>query len=173
VPAVWLIATVPGALVGAALLVVAIRGVVRAMRVETLARLRVVDEQAVAIAKAGPVVLSVQGPHFTTKFGSLSFTVRDADGRGVPTSMIVMRAHKTSLGGTTTLTLRRFAAERPGTHALRVGGIDPSTDYADCAILLTTPTSALLPLWIVGIVASAGLFVGGVVLSIVIAAGPS
>jgi hypothetical protein len=164
----WLFATVPGALAGAALLVVAIRGLVRALRVETLARLRVVAEQAFTLAAPGPVVLTVEGPLGTTKFASLEFTVVGPDGRTLPTHMIVFRRSSTTLGGTTQLALRRFETTAAGSYVLRVTGVDPGTDYGSCAILLTRPTGALLPLWIVGTVAGALLLLGGLVGSILL-----
>lgn len=167
----WLLLTVPGAVVGAMLLAVAVRGLVRGLRVDTLARLRVAAEQPFEITTPGPVVVTVEGPLGTTRFAALDFTVAAPDGRPLPTQMIVFRRNSTTLGGTTKLALRRFDARTAGTHALRIGGIDATTDYADCAVLLTTPTSALLPLWIVATVAGAMLLLGGLVGSILLLAG--
>jgi hypothetical protein len=164
----WLLATVPGALAGAVLLVVAIRGLVRALRVETLARLRVVTEQPFTLAAPGPVVLNVEGPLGTTKFAALDFTVIAPDGGTLPTHLIVFRRNSTTLGGTTQLALRRFDASAAGSYVLRIGGFAPDTDYGGCAILLTRPTGALLPLWIVGTVAGALLLLGGLVGSILL-----
>ncbi len=166
----WLLATVPGAIIGAVLLAGAIRGLVRALRVETLARLRVVAEQPFTLPAPGPVVLHVEGPLGTTKFAALDFTVIGPDGAARPTHAIVFRRNSTTLGGTTQLALRRFDGSSAGSHALRIGGIDPGTDYDGCAILLTRPTGALLPLWIAGTVAGALLLLGGLVGSILLLA---
>lgn len=168
----WLLATVPAALAGAVLLAVAIRGLVRALRVEPLARLAVAAEQPFTLSAPGPVTLSVEGPLFTTKFSTLDFAVvESASGRTLPMRMILFRRNDTTLGGTTRLALRRFTSERTGAHVLRIGGLDPSADYGGCAIVLARPSGGLLPAWIVGVVAGALLLLGGSVASILLIAG--
>lgn len=168
----WLLATVPAGLAGAVLFAVALRGLVRVLRLEPLARLSIAAEQPFTLSAAGPVTLSVEGPLFSTKFGALDFSVvESASGRPLPMRMILFRRNDTTLGGTTRLALRRFTAERPGAHVLRIGGLEPSADYADCAIILARPSGGMLPAWIVGVVAGALLLLGGAVASILLLAG--
>ncbi|HEV7735218.1 MAG TPA: hypothetical protein VGR62_23810 [Candidatus Binatia bacterium] len=167
----WLAISAPAAFAGAVLLVVAIRGLVRALRVDALARLPIVPEQRVTLP-GGDVMLSVEGRFGTMKFGGLGWTLHEADGgRVVPTQTVLLRRNTTSLSGRTQLALRRFTLDRPSDVLLRTTGLDAATDYTDCALLLTRPTGALLPLWIVATVLGALLFLGGLVTSILLFAG--
>jgi hypothetical protein len=142
----------------------AIVRLVRIARAEPVLRVPLVAEQYVSLP-AGVMQLNVEGPHLTTKFAGLSYALIDrASGSEVPLSTVWLRT-RTSGMQRARLSICRFELATAGAYVLRVAGFDATTSYADCALVVNQPASIALPIAIVGIVLSAALVIGGIVMT--------
>jgi hypothetical protein len=159
-PNLLLILALAGIVLGLALAAAMVARLVRVARRPELARAAVVPTATVTFAEAGPVELAIEGPQFTTKLGPLSYELVDPAGATVPLQKVWMRTSSSSFGNVR-LSLHRLDVARPGAHTLRIGGIDPATDYADCAIVFVRPSGPGLVATIVALLASIGLAAGG------------
>jgi hypothetical protein len=75
--------------------------------------------------------------------------------------------------GRTRLSIERLAIPRPGTYELRITGLAPDADYADCAVVFVRPIGAALAVTIPALVAAVGLTAAGVAVSSVLLFGTS
>lgn len=159
-PNLLLILALVGIVLGVALAAAMVARLVRIARRPELARAAVVPTATVTFAEGGPVELAIEGPQFTTKLGPLSYELVDPAGATVPLQKVWMRTSSSGFGNVR-LSLHRLDVAHPGAHTLRIGGIDPATDYADCAIVFVRPSGPGLVATIVALLASIGLAAGG------------
>lgn len=161
--------TIPLLLIAAFALLKGIPKLMTAKHVEAIADFPLTSGGAVEVAEAGEVILSLRGRLGSTDFASATFTLRDAAGVAVPSSMIIMRASRTGMDGRTTLAVRRFALPAPGRYSLEAAGIDAAKASADSRLVLTRPGGAAMfgrVLWVVA--AAVALLVGLVFSSVAV-----
>jgi hypothetical protein len=151
-----LIATSIGIVAGLLLTVATVVRLVRIARQPEIARAPVAAASAVAFPEPGAADLAIEGPLFTSRFRGLSFALVDGAGMPVALRRLWMR---TSSGGfsRTRMSLYRVEIPVPGTYELRVDGLDPAVDYAECAVVFVRPYGASLFVTIVTLLASVGL----------------
>jgi hypothetical protein len=155
-PDLLVLATSVGIAAGVLLTVATVVRLVRLARQPELARAPIATTTPVVFADAGTVELAVEGPLFTSRFRGLSFELLDAAGRPVELRHVRMRSSSTGFSRTR-MSLHRVDVPRPGTYELRTGGLDPTLDYGDCAVVFVRPYGASLFVTIVALLASIGL----------------
>jgi len=134
------------------------------LRESILARLPAVSEQDVRFPAAGPVVLCIEAPHFSTAFAGADFTMRDDYGHEVPSTPIVFRS-KVSGFSRVRLSVRAFDVPRAGRYRLVASGIAPGRDMSQAAIVFARPFVGAMVLCILGIVFGGMALIAGIVLT--------
>jgi hypothetical protein len=149
------------ALVGGAFVVVAIVKLVRVVQSSVIARLPLVADQEVRLPEAGRVDLYVEQPTLAWNIGGFTFAMRDAVGREVPSSLILMRTRVSGMARTR-LAVRSFAVPAAGLYRILSGGFD-GRDVSRIAIVLGRPFGFQLVGWILAIVFGGFVLIGGLV----------
>jgi hypothetical protein len=165
----WLPLLVGSGVLAAVLLAGAVISLVRGLREEApLAELPLLPEQEVRLETAGPLVLDVEGPLLTGRFRGLSYQlVRRETGQPVRDETAWFRESRTG-GRRARVSVHIFALEAPGTHLLRVEGLQPDVDYSDCRLLLRPDRRARFTLWLAAHVLAIIAGGGGLLLAIIL-----
>jgi hypothetical protein len=166
------LAAFAGIMAGVVLSILSIVRLVRLASQPELARAPIAPQSAVTFAQAGRVELALEGPLFTSKLRSLGFELLEPAGLPVRLDRLWMR---TLSGGfsRTRLSLYGVHVSLPGTYAVRVTGIDPETDYGQCALLFVRPSGAGIALHVVSLLASIGLAAASIATAGALMLGPT
>jgi hypothetical protein len=159
---IWV--AVPMFCLGAGLLVWCIWSLIRIERASQLARLPLAERQKVTFNGPGRVLLCAEGPLLTTRFGPLSYELLAENDVPVAGRRLFFRA--TSSGFTTVrIGVRLFDVLRAGTYTLVVSGLgERKAGDEKHFFSFKRPFLHWAVLCILGIILSAGLTIGGLVL---------
>ena len=146
---------------GVILLSQTIAGVMRAGRRARVATMPLAAEQAVVLADAGPIVLTLEGPLFSRP-PELTYTLVGPDGAGVPQRPVVFRMRSSGFSRGR-LQLHRFEVTAPGPHVLRVEGLGRNPRELDCLLILERPHAVATVAWVLGIIAAGFVVIGSLV----------
>jgi hypothetical protein len=159
----WIWIGGPLMLISATALGLLIAGTVRMVRKAQLFRVPLAERQEVGFAEAEQVVLSVEGPRFSTRFGNLAYELRAGDGTRVEGRPVLLRT-ETAAVSTVRLEILTYDIPRPGRYVLRIGGLGaPQADDARHAIVFGRPYLGRLVAHILGMILSASVFIGSLV----------
>ncbi len=160
----WLFAAV--SICSAVVLGFTIRGVVRLVRQSRILSIPLREEQDVEFAESGRVVLCLEGPLFSRRFARLGYELAAADGSPVSGRPALFHA-KTSGFSTVRMEMRVYGIPRPGRYRLRIQGLDETrgADSRECIVFMR-PHLGRAVCFIIGIVLSSGLFITGLVFSL-------
>ena len=150
--------------VAIALLVFFILGVIRLGDKSLLASLPLKDQQAVQFSEAGRVVLSMEGPRLSKRYSELSYVLVPPDGAPLEGRTTWFHARQSGISSVR-MELLIFTIPEPGKYTLQIRNLGGSRERdGEHKIVFTRPH--LLPTvgFILGIIASAGLLIGSVVL---------
>lgn len=152
--------------IAAAMLVFFILSVVRAVRQSHILSVPLLEQQDIEFAEAGRVVLCMEGPLFTTRFGNLDYELRLAEGMPVEGRTTWFHA-KTSSFSKVRMELKNYELPRPGRYVLRIRGLEPGgKPDSEHRIVFMKPHLAESLGYVIGIILSAGLLIGSLVLFI-------
>jgi hypothetical protein len=154
----------PLLVIGVLLLGRFILNIIRLEERSRIVSLPLVERQVVAFEEAGPVILCIKGPQFTSRFAGFSYELATEDGTRVEGRRLWFRPTTSGLS-TVTVGIRQYEIPRPGGYILRIEGLkpDPAAD-AKCQLLFTRPHLARAVGNVIGIVLSAMLMIGSLVL---------
>lgn len=160
----WLFAAC--AVIAAVSLGFSIRGVVRLVRQSRILSVPLRAEQAVEFSEAGRVVLCLEGPLFTRRFARLDYALRAPDGSVVSGRPALFRA-RTSGFSTARMELWVYRIPSPGRYALSIQGLK-ELNGADSreSIVFMRPHLARTVCYVIGIVLSSGIFITGLVFTL-------
>ncbi|MEA5113155.1 MAG: hypothetical protein VB050_03935 [Geobacteraceae bacterium] len=160
----WLFAAV--SILSAVLLGFNIRGVVRLVRQSRILSVPLRQEQEVDFAESGRVVLCLEGPLFTRRFARLGYDLAAVDGTAVSGRPAFFHA-KTSGFSSVRMEMRVYDIPGPGRYHLRIRGLENATgsDSRECIVFMR-PHLGRAVCFVIGIVLSAGLFITGLVFSL-------
>jgi hypothetical protein len=159
----WIWIGAPLMLISAVALGMLIASTVSMVRKAQLFRVPLVERQEVGFAEAEQVVLSVEGPRFSTRFGNLAYELRAGDGTRVEGRPVLLRT-ETAAVSTVRLEILTYDIPRPGRYVLRIGGLGaPQADDARHAIVFGRPYLGRLVAHILGMILSASVFIGSLV----------
>lgn len=160
--AVWL--SVPALLVAAVLLVVCIVSLVKLGDAARIANLPLAEAQPVPLDGETEVVLALEGPRLSERFSGLAFELVSPEGKSLPASTAWFHMRRSGVS-TVRMELAVFRPEGPGAHLLRVKNLGPARkEDAAHRVVLSRPQLARTIALILGIVLSAGLAIGSIVL---------
>ena len=120
-------------------------------------------EQKVDFAEAGQVILWLEGPLFTTRFGGLSFELTGIDGSSLKGRMALFRQGSSGFSKTR-IADRIFTIPNPGPYVLHTKGLgDPKAGDEKHRIIFMRPYLPQTIGCILGILLGAFLTIGSIV----------
>jgi hypothetical protein len=136
------------------LLVWVVVRLVRSNREQLVAGGPLIAEQEFMMGEPAALVLLIQVPRFGSNFRQLEFeVVEKASGRSTKLRYDFVRAQGAVYGVTTMrVPLGRIKLERPGSYLVRIGGLQPGTDYSQSRIMFSHPYLGRMVLQIISIV---------------------
>jgi hypothetical protein len=161
-----LILTTSAMLLGIAMLFFTITRLIRLLRTSVVAHLPVVAEQTVAFERPGTFILHLEQPRFSTSLRRAAFSLREtASGQDVRSWPMLFR---TRISGVSMVrvSVRGYAVERAGRHALCASGIEPGTDTSRDALVFTRPYAGAMVLLILGMLLGGFCVIGGLMFTI-------
>ena len=161
---IWL--SIPLFVVFAGLLAFTILGLVRLGAASHLASLPLLEQQPVQFSEAGRVALSLEGPRLSKRFRELTFELVSPDGKSLFGRTAWLHS-RTSGMSTIKMELLTFTLQAPGLYILRVKNLGAGRGE-DQGLRIIFSKSHLLQTvsLILGIILSAGLMIGSIVLFI-------
>ena len=166
---IWI--SVPVFILSVLLLVRCITGVIKAEKETRLVSLPLLDRQEIDFAVEGSVVLCMEGPILSRRFANLEYGLTGPDGRVVRSRPALFRS-STSGFSKAIMELRVYEIAQPGRHVFEIRGLgDEKTSDAEHRMVFTRPHLARSMAFVIGIVFSAALSIGSLVLFLMRVAG--
>lgn len=159
---IWI--SVPVFILSVLLLVRCITGVIMAEKETRLVSLPLLDRQEIDFAVEGSVVLCMEGPILSKRFANLEYELTGPDGRVVRSRPVLFRS-STSGFSKAIMELRVYEIAQPGRHVFEIRGlgVERPSD-AEHRMVFTLPHLARSMAYVLGIVFSAMLTIGSLVL---------
>ena len=166
---IWI--SVPVFILSVLLLVRCITGVIKAEKETRLVSLPLLDRQEIDFAVEGSVVLCMEGPMLSRRFANLEYGLTGPDGRVVRSRPVLFRS-STSGFSKAIMELRVYEIAQPGRHVFEIRGLgDERPSDAEHRMVFTLPHLARSMAFVIGIVFSAALSIGSLVLFLMRVAG--
>jgi len=126
----------------------------RSNREQVVASGPLTAEQELMIDEPAALVVLMEVPRFGLDFRQLEFEViQKASGQSTKLRYDFVRGQGAVYGLTTMrVPLGRIAVQGPGSYLVRIGGLQPGTDYARCRIMFSRPYLGRMVLQIIAIV---------------------
>ena len=159
---IWI--SVPVFILSVLLLVRCITGVIKAEKETRLVSLPLLDRQEIDFAVEGSVVLCMEGPILSRRFANLEYELTGPDGRVVRSRPVLFRSSTSGLSKAI-MELRVYEIAQPGRHVFEIRGLgDERPSDAEHRMVFTLPHLARSMAYVLGIVFSAMLTIGSLVL---------
>ena len=159
---IWI--SVPVFILSVLLLVRCVTGVIKAEKETRLVSLPLLDRQEIDFAVEGSVVLCMEGPILSRRFANLEYGLTGPDGRVVRSRPALFRS-STSGFSKAIMELRVYEIAQPGRHVFEIRGLgDERPSDAEHRMVFTLPHLARSMAYVIGIVFSAMLTIGSLVL---------
>ncbi len=156
-----------------AALVLLVRAVLRMLRSARLFDVPLAGRQFVEFPAAGPVVLCLEGPRFTTRFGRLDFELRLPGGAPVAGHRVLFRT-VTSGVSKARVTLRSYDIPFAGRYEFGISGLAPQdAGVAGHRIVFMRPHLARGVLLTVGITLASAVAIASLVFFLLAVTGAS
>ena len=150
----------------AALLAICIVGLVRLGDRSRLCTLPCVEQQMVQLSDTGWVDLSLEGPRLSSRFSELAFELLSPEGTRMSSRSSWFHA-RTSGMSTVRMELVSFQIRSAGQYTLRIRTLGTALDeHARHRVVLSKPHLPRMVGYVLGVVLSAALLIGSVVLFI-------
>jgi hypothetical protein len=137
--------------------------VIKVARRNRICSLPLTTEQNVEFSRAGKVILWLEGPLFTTRFGGLSFELKAGDGSVLKGRMALLRQGSSSFSKAR-IADRIFSVPHPGAYVLHAKGLGaPKAGDEQHGIIFMRPYMPQTIGCILGILLGAFLCIGSIV----------
>lgn len=131
-----------------------IRSLIRSVRQAQILDIPLMERQEIEFAKAGPVILSIEGPLFTTRFGGLSYELSKSDGTSTQGRSIIFR-NRWSGFSRVKMDLMTFRIPESGRYIVKVDGLGASRERdAEHRLVFSIPHLASSIGYVIGITLS-------------------
>ena len=158
--------SVPAFGISAAMLVFCILSVIKVVKQARILSVPLLEQQEIEFTETGRVVLCMEGPLLSTRFGNLDYELRVAEGMPVEGRTTWFHA-KTSSLSKVRMELKSYELPRRGRYILSIKGLEPgSKPDSEHRIVFMRPHLAVSIGYVIGITLSAGLLIGSLVLFI-------
>lgn len=159
----WIWLGVPVILAAATALWLLIAGVVAVIKKARLFRAPLAAIHEVEFSEAGRVVLSIEGPLFTTRFAGVHFELREMNGGRIDGQPCLFRA-RTSGFTTARMELMEYNLPRPGRYVLSMMGLGAVVaGDASHAVVFMRPHLLESTAYVLGIVFASVVFIASLV----------
>ncbi|PKN30792.1 MAG: hypothetical protein CVU64_01835 [Deltaproteobacteria bacterium HGW-Deltaproteobacteria-21] len=159
---IWV--SVPAFVISIVLLVRCIARAVRTMRQARIFSAPLRDQQEVEFTDAGKVVLAMEGPFLSTRFAGLEYELLGPDGMTVESRPSLFRARSSGLRKAR-MELRVYSVRTPGRHVFQIRNLEGEKGSDDKhRMIFTRPHLGRILVCVIGIVFSAMLMIGSIVL---------
>ena len=159
---IWI--SVPMFVIGVLLLVFFIGGIVRTIRQARLFDVPLRSQQDIEFTEAERVVLCMEGPLLSRWFAGLDYTILTPYGAALEGRRSLFRSRTTGITKAR-MELRYFAIPNPGRYTFQISGLGESkSDDEDHRMVFMKPHLGRIILMIIGIIFSATLTIGSIVL---------
>jgi hypothetical protein len=157
---------VPCFFVGIILLIYFIAGVIKVVDRARILSVPLLEHQIVEFPEARKVILCGEGPRFTSRFAKLDFVLKTEDGTPVDGRTIWIHWRNSGISKVR-IELKSYQIPRAGRYRLKIQGLgDPHDNDAEHQIVFMKPHLIKSIGYIIGIILSALLFIGSMVLFI-------
>ncbi len=156
--------SIPALALAVVLLIFLIKSVIRLKKESTIMSVPAVEQQYIEFTEAGNVVLCIEGPLLTTRFGGVKYELIASDGSPVKGHVTLFHSRSSSFTKVR-MEMKSFELPRPGRYSLNLTNFGPPKpkDNEHCIVFMR-PNLARTVAYIVGIVLSGMLFVCSIVL---------
>lgn len=155
----WLWIGGPLLIGSAALLIFLIMGAVRTTREARISQVSLAEMQEIRFAEAGPVVLSLEGPLFSTRFARLEFELRGENGMRVEGHRALFRARSSGLSSAR-MEYMSYSIPRPGRYLLTTTGMGgPQERDALHSVVFVRPHLGQTVAYVIGIIFASSVFI--------------
>lgn len=166
---IWI--SVPAFILSVILLVRCITGVIQTERQTRLVSLPLLDRQEVEFNETGSLVLCMEGPVLSRRFANLEYDLTGPDGREVRSRPVLFRWSESGFSKAI-MDLRVYEIAQPGRHFFVIRGLgDERPSDAEHRMVFTRPHMARSMAYVLGIVFSAAMTIGSLVLFLMRIAG--
>lgn len=150
--------------IGVLLLVFFIGGIVRTVRQARLFDVPLLSQQEIEFTETGRVVLCMEGPLLSSRFVGLDYTILTPYGAVLEGRRSLFRARTTGIAKAR-MELRYFSIPNPGRYTFQINGLGETRhDDKDHRMVFMKPHLGRIILRIIGIIVSAALTIGSIVL---------
>lgn len=159
----WTWIAIPVMAMTLAALVLLILGVVATVKKAHLFKVPLAERQEVEFVEAARVVLSIEGPRFSTRFARVNFELKGINGDPVESRRALFRA--VTLGiSTARMELLKFDIPRPGRYVLTTTGLGAARESdARHAVVFMRPHLKQSLVYVLGIVLTSFIFISSLV----------
>ena len=142
---------------------------VKMFRGARVCRIPLLETSEVEINRIGELFLLFEVPKFSSMTGSnLNYELFNQQRDDAPVELKPVANPLTMKSGQMrTFPVRVFQIAEPGKHLLKVSGFDPQEDYSVCSLIISRPTHLKSFLFVLGIILTGMMFVGGLVFTII------
>ena len=160
----WL--SVPLFLISVAVMIYCIDRLITSKRQALILDIPLMEQQEIKFAQTGPVVLSIEGPLFTTRFNGLSYKLSTSDGRSIRGRRTVFRNSTSGLLNAKT-DLMIYCIPEPGCYNFKVEGLGDTLEKdADHRLVFSRPHMASVIGYLLGITLGSMSLFGSLVFSL-------
>lgn len=146
------------------MLIFLIKSVIRMKAEKTIMSVPAVEQQHVEFTEAGNVVLSIEGPLLTTRFGGVKYELIASDGSHVKGHATLFHSRSSSFTKVR-MEMRSFELPYPGRYTLKLINFGPPKQKdEEHSIVFMKPNLAQSVGYVLGIVFSGMLFICSIVL---------
>lgn len=155
----WIWIGPPMMVVGIVALGFVIKSLIDTVKKAELCRVPLVERQEVVFPEAGLVILNEEGPRLTSRFSSLTYHLSAPDGSLILGQRILFRTRKSGFS-TASVSISEYYIPRPGRYTFRIEPLGPPlVSDSEHAIVFTKPHTARMVAHILGLIASAAVFI--------------
>jgi len=159
---VWI--SIPVLVIAVVMLVFFIKSVIRMKAEKTIMSIPAVEQQDVEFTEAGNVVLCIEGPLLTTRFGGVKYELIASDGSPVKGHVTLFHSRSSSFTKIR-MEMKSFELPYPGRYTIKLINFGPPKPKdGEHRIVFMKPNLAQAVGYILGIVFSGILFIGSIVL---------
>jgi hypothetical protein len=155
---------VPCFFIGVVLLIYFIAGVIKLVDRSRIFSVPLLEHQIIEFSEAQKVILCGEGPRFTRRFAKLDFVLKTDDGTPVDGRTIWIHSRSSGISKVR-VELKSYQIPRAGRYRFEIQGLGESRDNdAEHRIVFMKPHLFKTVGYVIGIVFSALLFIGSIVL---------
>lgn len=159
---IWI--SMPALALAVVLLIFFIKSVIRLKEESTIMSVPAMERQYVEFAEAGNVILCIEGPFLTTRFGGVKYELIASDGSPVKGHVTLFHSRSSSFTKVR-MEMKSFELPYPGRYSLDLKNFGPPRpNDNEHRIVFTRPNLARTIMYVLGIVFSGMLFVCSIVL---------